>query len=390
MFDTQYILDDIKKKIYFNIRPTSRERMWDTTKYASEICEVLLPQGVKQQSSIKIYENYHNSFIASIKHELTKRIINRQSLDSKESKKADLVYVWGSSKPKKSNIPYIVELDNPYCTAYYHVDNFNKNYHKIKKNLEQAFKITYLSEASKNHTVEIFGKGLEAKSYVTYPYMNENYKKNNRNEDSIINFIFVGLNSRGKGGNELLEAFSHIKEKNIRLTFISNISDEIKIKYQKDSRITILPPQSREKLFNEIYPKMDIMIFPSFYESFGVVLLEALSFGMGIITLNVYATPEIVKNNYNGKLLHHPILKPTILNGSKVINCVDLRIGDFHSRYLKHDEFYYGLYIDLVDSIKEATYEYKVWQKNSLELFNKKFSPKVWKDNFNNIINIKE
>ncbi len=75
---------------------------------------------------------------------------------------------------------------------------------------------------------------------------------------------------------------------------------------------------------------MDVMIFPSLYESFrGIIIWNGHYY--------VYATPEIVQNNYNGKLLHHPIFKPTILNG----NCVDTIIQD---RYLKHDEFYYGMY----------------------------------------------
>lgn len=375
----------LNKKIYFNIRQTSRERMWDTTKYASKICEVFLPNGVKQQSSIETYKTYHKSFLTPIKHTLTKRIINRQNVDINEVKKADLIYIWGSSKPRNSNSPYIVELDNPYSTSYYHIDNFYKNYQKIKSNLDEAYKITYLSEASKNHTIEIFGKKLESKSYVTYPYMNENFKNNQRNSDEI-NFIFIGLNMKGKGGEEVLEAFHNIKIENIRLTFISNVSENIKAKYMKDTRINILPPQSREILFNEIYPKMDIMIFPSLYESFGVVLLEALSFGMGIITVNVYATPEIVENNYNGKLLHHPILKPTILNDKEVINCVDTIIQDFHHRYLKHHEFYYGMYEELKNAIIDATNEYKRWQVNSLELFNSKFAPNIWLNNFKNIL----
>lgn len=375
----------LNKKVYFNIRPASRERMWDTTKYANDVCQVLLPNGVKQQSSIVTYKNYHKSLVTPIKYALTKRIINRQKVDISKVKQADLTYIWGSSKPRNSNLPYIVELDNPYSTAYYHIQNFNKNYHKIKANLEEAYKITYLSEASKSHTIEIFGKKLESKSYVTYPYMNENYKNNQRSNDEI-NFIFIGLNMKGKGGEEVLEAFHHIKRKNIKLTFISNVNEDIKAKYANDSRINILPPQSRDILFNEIYPKMDIMIFPSLYESFGVVLLEALSFGMGIITVNVYATPEIVENDYNGKLLHHPILRPTILNNRIVVNCVDTIIQDFHHRYLTHNEFYYGMYEELKNAIIDATNEYKRWQENSLELFKNKFAPNIWLNNFKNII----
>ncbi len=79
---------------------------------------------------------------------LTKKIINRQKVDMQEVN----IYM-GFLKAKKF---YIVE-------SYYHID---KNYSKIKSNLKEAYKITYLSEASKNHTIELFGK--ESKSYVTY------------------------------------------------------------------------------------------------------------------------------------------------------------------------------------------------------------------------------
>jgi len=372
------------KSIYFNIRAASRERMWDTTKYASDFCDVLLPN-VKRQSSIKTYKTFNKqSLVSKLKYEVSKKILNKQKIELSKSNKADIIYMWGAI-PKNTNKEFIIELDNPYSLAYYHVDNFNKQIETIKANLRKAQKISYLSQTCMNHSLELLGQEFKDKSFVTYPYMEENYKKNKR-ENNIINFIFVGLNSRGKGGDELLEAFHHTTDKNIRLTFISNISDGTKVKYQNDSRINILPPQSREKLLNEIYPAMDIMIFPSFYESFGVVLLEALSFGMGIITMNTYATPEIVQDNYNGRLLHHPILKPTMLNGKEVVNCVDLRIKGFHERYLENDEFYFGLYDELKSSIEEASSKYKIWQENSLKLFNDKFSPTIWKENFQRII----
>ncbi len=372
------------KKVYFNIRPNSRERMWDTTKYASNICDVILPN-VQQQSSIKTYKaSNKQSLVSKLKYEVSKKILNKQKVELEKAKESDLVYMWGSI-PKNTNKKFIVELDNPYSLAYYHIDNFHKQLEKIKQNLRKAEKITYLSQTCMNHSLELLGKEFEDKSFVTYPYMEENYKKNDRDKN-IINFVFVGLNSRGKGGDELLEAFNHTSNKNIRLTFISNISDSIREKYKDDSRINILPPQPREKLLNEIYPKMDIMIFPSFYESFGVVLLEALSYGMGIITMNTYATPEIVQDGYNGRLLHHPILKTTLLNGKEVINCVDLRIKGFHERYLENDEFYYGLYSELKLAIEESSLNYKEWQENSLKLFNDKFSPEIWKKKFKKII----
>lgn len=374
----------LNKKVYFNIRAVSRERMWDTTKYSRGTCEVLLPSGVEQQSSIKTYSSSNSSLMSKLKYEVSKNIINKQKIDNVRALESDLIYMWGAI-PKNTKQEFIVELDNPYSLAYYHIENFHKQKEKIKENLRKSQKITYLSETCMNHSLELLGEEFKKKSFVNYPYMAENYKKNNRDKNSIINFIFVGLNSRGKGGNELLEAFTHTKEENIRLTFISNLNDHEKMKYKKDTRISILPPQPREKLLNEIYPKMDIMIFPSFYESFGVVLLEALSFGMGIITMNTYATPEIVQDNFNGRLLHHPILHPTILNGKDVINCVDFSRG-FHERYLKNTEFYYGLYSELKSAIEESNSQYRTWQENSLKLFNNRFSPEIWQNNLKKIL----
>ncbi|HIP28404.1 MAG TPA: hypothetical protein EYG82_04440, partial [Sulfurovum sp.] len=167
--------------------------MWDTTRYASDVCDVVLPN-VQQQSSIKTYNSSNKqSLISKLKHEVSKKILNKQKVELSKANSADLIYMWGSI-PKNTNDNFIVELDNPYSLAYYHIDNFNKQIEQIKQNLRKAQKITYLSKTCMNHSLELLGKEFEDKSFVTYPYMEENYKKNNR-EDNIVNFIFVGLNS---------------------------------------------------------------------------------------------------------------------------------------------------------------------------------------------------
>ncbi|WP_428737644.1 glycosyltransferase family 4 protein [Sulfurimonas sp.] len=372
------------KNIYFNIRANSRERMWDTPKNAHPVCNVLLPKGIEQQSSIKTYNNT-SSFISKLKLEVSKKLINQQKVDNQIALQADCLYMWGAF-PKDDKKPFILELDNPYTPAYYHIDNFKRNKQKIKDKLLKAQKITFMSNTCKNHAIELYGKEIEKKSFLNYPYMSDNIIKRKVKEDDIIDFVFVGFDYRRKGGSELLKAFSKVSAKNIRLTFISNIEDNIIHEYEDDTRIIFLPPQSRETLFDEIYPKSDVLILPSLHESFGVVLLEALSFGLGLICIDTYATSEIVENNFNGKLLHHPILKPTLLNGEKVINCVDIRIKDFSKQYLENDQFYYGMYKELINSIEEAIVNFKSWQENSVKLFHKRFAPDIWLENFENII----
>ena len=356
------------KKVYFNIRTTSRERMWDTIKYSGEICDAILPHDVIQQSSIKTFAN-SNNIMSKIKYEISKKIINKQTIDKNIVKSADLIYIWGACPRDNFDKDYIIELDNPYALSYYHTQNFHNNSEKIKKILKKAYKITYLSEASKNNAIELFGDDIIDKSFVNYPYMNENFKKRVEDSNSIIHFVFVGLNGKYKGGYELLEAFHNVKKDNIKLTFVSDLSKTMREKYSCDKRMVLLDPQPREYLLDILYPSMDIMIFPSFYESFGVVLLEAMSFGAGIISTNTYATPEILKNGINGRLLHHPILRPKMLGKQETIVCVEQRI-----------------YSELKMAIEEATINYKQWQENSIKLFEQKFSPKIWLENFKNIL----
>jgi glycosyltransferase involved in cell wall biosynthesis len=131
---------------------------------------------------------------------------------------------------------------------------------------------------------------------------------------------------------------------------------------------------------------MDVFVLPTFYESFGVVLLEALSSGCGLIATNVYAIPEMIRDNKNGVLLKHPFLKPENLNGFEVINNVKYRANDFINMFILKEFFFYSLYMQLKEAIERAIDEYKDWQKESIALYEEKFSEELWLDNFRSII----
>ena len=53
--------------------------------------------------------------------------------------------------------------------------------------------------------------------------------------------------------------------------------------------------------------KADVLIHPTYVETFGMVALEALSHGLAIITTDVYALSEIVIDQINGRVLEPPV-----------------------------------------------------------------------------------
>jgi glycosyltransferase involved in cell wall biosynthesis len=83
---------------------------------------------------------------------------------------------------------------------------------------------------------------------------------------------------------------------------VSDVSEELKKKY---SELKIYDLMEQEKLF-ELMREADIFLYPGSVDTFGFSLLEAMSFGLPILTINTERTRsrrEIVKNEKTGFIL---------------------------------------------------------------------------------------
>ena len=63
---------------------------------------------------------------------------------------------------------------------------------------------------------------------------------------------------------------------------------------------------SKGKLMDEYFARTDVFVLPPYEDCFGMVVLEALSFGLPIITTPVYAIPEMVEHGRNGFIIEAP------------------------------------------------------------------------------------
>src|SRR5262249_4981418 len=50
----------------------------------------------------------------------------------------------------------------------------------------------------------------------------------------------------------------------------------------------------------------DVFLMPTYWDSFGMVFLEAVSFGLPIIATTLYTLPEMVENGKSGVLIEPP------------------------------------------------------------------------------------
>ena len=134
------------------------------------------------------------------------------------------------------------------------------------------------------------------------------YKFNRKSNSNDIKFLFLGRIGQRKGAFELIEAFSNIPStKRTRASLIIAGDGEVEkakklvIDLELSDRITIFDwvnSQERDALLS----KSDIFILPSHNEGLPMAIIEAMSFGLSIITTPVGGIPELISNGNNGLL----------------------------------------------------------------------------------------
>ena len=122
------------------------------------------------------------------------------------------------------------------------------------------------------------------------------FKTNERTgRDEEINIAFVGDINRKEKGFAYFEQIANSTKENIRFHCISNM-------FVRNNKINIIPRQSVEE-YKNILNEMDIYISPSIYESFQIVLVEAMASGVVPICSDRVGASYLINNGINGYVL---------------------------------------------------------------------------------------
>ena len=139
-------------------------------------------------------------------------------------------------------------------------------------------------------------KGINSEKIFVNPYgVNlADFKRVEIKKDKF-RIIFVGLASFQKGFQYLLMAMDLLKEKDIELWHVGNISDEIKnLDYLKPN-IKYHGSKPQNELF-KYYNNCDIFVLPSIQDGFGMVILQAMACGLPVICSTNTGIENILSN----------------------------------------------------------------------------------------------
>lgn len=128
-------------------------------------------------------------------------------------------------------------------------------------------------------------------------------KMKNKSKNKNIKLLFVGFGKvefERKGIDLLIKILSRIKEKNIELTIIGDVSQNLFEKIKLD--VKFISRVSSDKKLNKIYNNNDILLFTSRQDNLPNVVLEAMSTGLPVIAFEIGGLKDLIKNNFNGYL----------------------------------------------------------------------------------------
>lgn len=183
-------------------------------------------------------------------------------------------------------------------------------YKKVMKDCRRAVKIIVPSQSTRQDLVKML-RFPENKIVVTTEGSEQGFRLHSDRE--IINvkerlnlpdcyLLYVSRWTAYKGLVNLLEAYRMIREKKFpdlglvicgKPDHSSPEVEQLVRQSQRNNPKIITPGFVNDEELAAIYSAADVYVHPSFYEGFGIMILEAFASGVPVVTSNVSSLPEV-------------------------------------------------------------------------------------------------
>ena len=246
----------------------------------------------------------------------------------------DVDVFWASAydlhRPKGAR--FIVTVHDVIIKAYPHghskrtIEEIDE---KLKRVLSEADAIAADSCNTKSDLMRFYGTP-DSKIHVIYPGVNiTNHESRITNHENYI--LFVGTLEPRKNVDGLIRAFDLLKKESgirHRLYIVGMkgwMYEDIFRAYEKSEfkKDIIFKGYVEEKELERLYQRASVFVYPSFYEGFGLPIVEAFSYGIPVVTSKTSSCGEIAGDS---ALLVDPKDHREIASSVKrLINDQDLR-----------------------------------------------------------------
>lgn len=200
---------------------------------------------------------------------------------------------------RNKNKPWIADIESifSFTIPWKNSKSTIKRIKKILQNKNCKKVLPWTTEIS-NEILRNFPE-VKPKIEVVYPAIPE-IKNLKKPKNKKLKIIFIARYFDIKGGLIALEILEKLRKKyEIEGIAVSPVPENWKRKYSKLKIYNLMPQKELFKLMQS----SDLFLYPGSIDTFGFSLLEAMAFGLPIITINTKWTKsrkEIIENNKTG------------------------------------------------------------------------------------------
>jgi len=187
---------------------------------------------------------------------------------------------------------------------------FGHNSRKARITVSQSMKrgfIRHYGDAAESIIVIPNGVDLKMFSPANRPIYRERLRRKYDISPRELVLMFAGGDWERKGVLYLIGALALLPRLDVRLLIIGSGDEEFygqlaELKQVRE-RIIFVSHSSNP---SEYYAASDVFVFPTIYEPFGLVILEAMASALPVITSRVAGAADVIVDGVNGLLLREP------------------------------------------------------------------------------------
>jgi len=264
--------------------------------------KVKLSQNKLLKSIWEFSKKFHNPILK--RYESMKRINNSNLV-----KTSDLIF---SGEILPTDKPYWIDLEHVRQLMGWDINLFKKNREWIADKLSEpnCRLITSWTKAGIDTVTQNLpdSQRFRHKCYFVHNAVSSVKFKRKFSNKKDVTFLFMSsydlpYDFNFKGGNVVLEAFSRMyaRNKNIKLIVKAWVPEKIMKNYSSVTGIDfqgISPFSEMDKIFKQC----DIFMSPN-HNTPAQAYLDCMNYSIPIITTDLWANSEIIKDNYNGLLI---------------------------------------------------------------------------------------
>lgn len=146
--------------------------------------------------------------------------------------------------------------------------------------------------------------GVEGKKIFINPYGIDISRFKGKKDYGLqkpIRFLFVGLVDARKGIPLLMDTIKNIPKEKASFTLVGHADEKVKeLVSAFDLPNVYLKGKIPHKEINHVFQEHDVFVFPSYFEGFGLVILEAMASGLPVIITEATAGKDCVTNGQEG------------------------------------------------------------------------------------------